>query len=453
VGVLLLADALLHPWGEGSWVRCGLGIALALLGSMVRFQSIYFTFPYLALYAGYTLFFDRDGLSPLRWLLSKWKPILCLIVCMVLVFGARYVHLYVYNNNPVLSEFYQENLLRVELLDYGLPDYANHLEELASVGLSASDIHLFSAQSFLDREVYSRDALQLLVDLKGSQATTYSVFNLTPSSLLTLVRAIRQECTQSLLWAGFAMAICFFFLATDRKRWLVLAGTLVLTLGMMWYFLSVNRMPDRVWYAIVAPGLASLLYLCAIGRRAAAAGGKRQAGAKQEKQHHFSPLFLLGCIGIVALAAALLLQTGYQALEDDTADITDEYQQLIEYTEARPNQLFLVDRPTVSRLTYTSTISPWTCLPVGSQSNVCYMGGWLCWTPANLSSLTHFGTENVFRSVGEGMEVYLIDNSNPLGKLAFIQRHYNANVAIELVDTIPGQAGHDDIGIYRLYLP
>ena len=80
-----------------------------------------------------------------------------------------------------------------------------------------------------------------------------------------------------------------------------------------------------------------------------------------------------------------------------------------------------------------------------SDLNICIQGGWICWTPANQSVLMRWGTDNIYRSAAEGMEVYFVDAGNAEAKLAFMQRHYHPDVSMTCVQKI------DNVGIYRIY--
>lgn len=83
----------------------------------------------------------------------------------------------------------------------------------------------------------------------------------------------------------------------------------------------------------------------------------------------------MGCTLLILTCAAVCVLTICHAVEDDTAEITDTYQKVIEYAESYPDDFFLLDRPTISRLTYTSTATPFTCFSRTSHQNVCIQGG------------------------------------------------------------------------------
>ena len=154
----------------------------------------------------------------------------------------------------------------------------------------------------------------------------------------------------------------------------------------------------------------------------------------------------MGCTLLILTCAAVCVLTICHAAEDDTAEITDTYQKVIEYAESYPDDFFLLDRPTISRLTYTSTATPFTCFSRTSHQNVCIQGGWVCWTPANLSVLERWGMPNVYQAIGEGTVVYMICTVPPERELAFIQCHYNPNVTMAWVDSV------NDLMVYGFYI-
>lgn len=441
-GVLLLADCLLHDWDRGALLRALAGIFLVLAGSMLRFQSIFFTLPYLALYFGYELIFTKKPEGLRHWFLSRWKALVSVGMCVVLVFGARMAHFAVYRMYPSVQNYYEENLMRAELLDYGVPDYESNAEAMEALGMTWEDMELFTAQSYLDRDVFTRDVLEGLIAMKSEQSASYSADNLKLSAVGQVFRSIGEDLSESVYWQVLLLIFLFFLFGTDRKRWLVGLGSLVLGFGMLWYFESVGRMPYRIWYSITAPLLASSLYLCALGRRARETEQQPQEHQVQSRQ----PARLIACTVMLTACVAVCIPVVRYAAWDDTEEITDTYQKMVEYAEARPETFFLMDRPSLSRLTYTSTVTPLTCLSRTSHQNICIQGGWICWTLANQSVIERWGESNVYQAIGDGMDACVMGEAAPEAELSFIQRHYNPNVCLEQVDSI------NDIGIYRFYI-
>lgn len=445
-GSILLADGILFGKKETAMAQYAVGIALAVLGSMIRFQSIVFTFPYLIMYMGYEIVFLRkpQGFKP--WLKERLVPFAAVGICLVLVFAARGIHNYIYSSDPELRNFNEENLLRAELLDYGFPSYEENAEELQALGISQEDMELFSKQCFLDKEVYNREVLEAMVRMKSEQSASYSAGNLKLSQIPTILAVIRTDLGNTLVWQAILLSCILFLGCTAWRRWLVALGSLAAPMAMMWYFISVNRMPHRIWYSIVAPAVVSMLYLCTVGCRDL----WQQYAAKDFNVDKAFQFVHKLCAAALVIAVILVGVSVYQRAErDDSVLISDTYEEILDLAAEYPTKLFLLDRPTVSSLTYRSTITPMTALESGSHSNVCYQGGWVCWTPGNLSVLENFGVTNVYQAIGEGMDVFLIDGRTPEMKLEFIRRHYNPQVCMKQIGTINGS----NIGVYRFYIP
>lgn len=437
-GILSLTDVTLHGCEKGSLLQSLLGILLTLFGSMIRFQSIYFTLPYLIMFIGYELVFLKKEEGFMLWIRCRWKALVSISVCIVLVFAARGVHNYVYQSDPMLKEFYEVNLLRAELLDYGFPSYEENVEEIQSLGLTEEDFTMFSKQSFLDQDVFSREVLEALVEMKSEQSSSYSLLNLKLSSVLDVLRTVKADMKENLFWQLLGVAFLIFLLCSKHRRWLVALGCGAAPLAMMWYFISVSRMPYRIWYSIIAPAVVSMVYLSAVSFRPI-------HGKFSRVKFHISEF--LANTAITLMCIAILFSVVSRLIEDDSVKITDTYENVLALADQYPDTMILLDRPTISGLTYNSTITPMTCLARGSHDNICYQGGWICWTPGNLSVLSNFNTDNIYRSIGEGLEVILVDARTPELKLSFIQRHYNPSVSTELIGVIDG------INVYRLYIP
>lgn len=438
-GVMLLVDMLQCKHRKETVWRGIAGGVMILLGSMLRFQSLYFTVPYLAMFTGYELLLGRNGIRLSQWIKQYWRILLVICLCLAMAVGIRAANLLYYQQNDTAWDYYEENRMRAELMDYGMPDYDENAERLTELGISREDLALFSNQSYLDREVFNRNVVETLVSMKSEQASSYSVINLKTSAIAN-VFAIPDDTMQQRFWIVFFGLALFLLLGAERKRLLILLVTFVLTFAMMWYFVSVGRMPYRVWYSITAPALIACVYIGATGMWTRCTV---DTGDKNLKTVADSFCYDFGIVCLILSCVIPCVSVTCNAVKDDTVGITDTYQKVIEYAEQYPNEFFLLDRPTISRLTYTSTVTPFTCFSRTSHKNVCIQGGWICWTPANLSVLERWGTPNVYRSIAEGGTKYMICTVPPEAELAFIQRHYNPNVYMECVDSI------NDLLVYR----
>ena len=439
VGALLLTDMLRCGARKSRIWRGVMGCGMVLLGSMLRFQSLYFAVPYLAMFAGYELLLGRNGLRLFPWIKLHWRTLLTMCLSLALALGMRAGNLAFYRHDAAIWDYYEENRMRAELLDYGVPDYDENAEALTALGISREDLELFANQSYLDREVFNRDVVEALVSMKSEQASSYSAVNLKKSAIAD-VFAVPEDGIQRRFWVVFLGLSLFLVLCTEKKRLLLLLGTYAMVFAMMWYFVSVGRMPYRVWYSITASALIACVYIGATGIQARYTVDKADKTLKITMRNIG---YDVGIVCLIASCAVICISVARNAARDDTAEITDTYQRVIEYAETYPDDFFLLDRPTISRLTYTSTVTPFTCFSRTSHKNVCIQGGWICWTPANLSVLERWGTPNVYRAIAEGETKYMICTVPPAAELAFIQRHYNPNVYMEWVDSV------NDLQVYR----
>lgn len=443
-GCLLLADAVLFGEEESSPVQLVVGILLALFGSMLRFASTYFTLPYLAMFIGYEVVFVKKPLGLRQWGKMRIPQFLALITCLLLIFGARGFHLYTFASDPVLKEFRENNELRGELMDYGFPSYEENAEKMEAMGLNQDDIAYFAGHRYIDRSVYTKEVMEALVEMKPVQGLTYSMENLSVESIKGVYAAIRGDLVTTLLWRVIILCCMLYVLVSNRKRWLVALGSLVVPVVMIWYFVSVQRMPDRVWYSIMAPSVISMLYLFAVD----CTGPLFRKQAVGNRCRVLKLSVSIVCTVLLVASVGMVGKFMWQrAKADDNAVISTEYEAIIQYAEAHPETLILVDRPTISPLTYKSTVHVLRVPGRGSHKNLCYQGGWICWTPANLSVLDHFGVTNVYEAMVNGMDVLVIDGRSPEPMLAFLQRHYNENVQVACIEII-----HDVIGVYQFYI-
>ena len=151
VGAVLLADMLQETSRKGKLFRGIGGCVLMLMGSMLRYQSLYFTLPYLAMFAGYEVLFAHKDMPLLSWLKKNWKTLAVMCVSVLVAVGVRTANMAYYRSNPAALDYYEENAMRAELLDYGVPDYDENAEALMALGISREDLDMFANQSYLDR--------------------------------------------------------------------------------------------------------------------------------------------------------------------------------------------------------------------------------------------------------------------------------------------------------------
>lgn len=444
-GVLFLIDTFIYRESP-RWPRFLIGGFFLLFGSMIRFQSVFFLLPGLCLFLFYEIFWGCRKKSVCHFFRENRKSIIALLVCFLLVFGMRGYHNYVFSSDPVLNEYNQANLMRAELLDYGLPFYEENKKAFAEMGLTKADLDLLESQCYLDREVFSNDVLRKMCEMKESQITSYSFRNFHLDAIYTVLLSVWSDLHSSLFWWIICAMGLFFLVGTDRKRLLVLFGLAAATFVLLWYFHSLDRIPYRVWYCVTAPAAVFLAYLCAVSRYGTFKFSTKKTSGSSDR---FYQKYLC-CIPLVIACVVAIPFCGQRAITHVPEVVTDTYEHIIDFAEERPNEIVLLDRPTISRLTYYSTVGPLVSFSAGSHCNVCIQGGWICWTPANFSTEERFHSSNVFRSIGEGQDVYMIDDSNAgvMKKVSFIRRHYNKAVTAELVQYIDNTT----IGVYRVYV-
>lgn len=451
-GIILLTDCLWHEWTRKSKYEVTIGILLTIVGSMIRFQAVYFSFPYLIILLGYDFIAAMRSKNKLIaealvYIRSKKKSLLGIFLMVVLVIAARGIHIHKYLTNPVLKDFYEENLLRAELLDYGVPSYEEHAAEYESIGLSQADVELFTEQCFWDKNIFSKDILEAMVAMKTEVATAYSIPTVTKEKLAETFASITDSLQNSAHWFVVIGVLFFLVIFTGKRRVIAMFamfGSLLFTLGVNYYFVSTGRMPYRVWYAFMTPLVVFGLYLCVTG-------GEREALQNLQKAQsvyvrEIKKKLVYGIL--IVLVEASIYKVIPKILENDESFITNTYELILEYAEQHPDQLVLLDRPTISVLTYTSTIHPLMVPSRESHNNICYLGGWICWTPANMSTLSRFDAVDLLQAIEQGLEVILIDAKTPWQKIDFLRRHYNSNFNLELIDIVDGT----EIGMYRIYL-
>lgn len=436
-GCLGLADS----FYEGEKPRPGqalISVFLLMAGSMIRFQAVLFTLPGLGIVMLRQIFGQNGGTPAADKIRAKRRQLTAVFAAACVIAGARGFHLYVYAADQMLREFHACNKLRVELLDYGLPDYEENREEFAALGIAEADMECLDAQIFLDREVFSTEVFEELADRKEQSSSVLQLQNFSVEGLRKVFAYIRTDFFAHPHWNTVFMILVVYLLCARKENLPEIAAETVFAAACIWYFLSVDRMPYRVWCSVITPLLVFGFYFLARDYRGINGG----EGAVLPKMFRY--------YGVFYLLFVCLIQTGRMGADlpqRPAGRATDNYEAVISFAEEHPDALVLVDRPTVSPLTYYSTVGVLEVPERGSHRNICYQGGWICRTPANLSVLEQYEEKNPYKAIAKGETVYLVDARSADKVLDFIRRHYDADAEARQEACI----GESRIPVYRFY--
>ena len=74
-----------------------------------------------------------------------------------------------YDNNQAWHEYREWDNLRIQLLDYGFPDYDENREVYQNLNISYEDMQLFKHWNYADTEIFTPEAMKQLIAVKQKQ--------------------------------------------------------------------------------------------------------------------------------------------------------------------------------------------------------------------------------------------------------------------------------------------
>lgn len=388
-GLLLVALNL------GKWNKTAvLGMALAVWGSMLRFQQ-FVAIGGLAAALLLTLFFRLDAAH-------KKRAACAVAAVVVLVLGIKGVDSLSYRQNPEWAHYMQFNALRTQISDYSL-QYATP-EDLAKLGYTITDYEMLDTWNFYDSDVFDLEALQGIVDnLPGN----------------TFGNAVRQTVAAGLkmlygrpVYMALGAVLLGWLVLSGRKRWPAFIGTLAVLGAEVFYLHWRGRFPDTIEFSLA---LAALVFCAACYE-------------DTKKDTRFGVL----CCAILLLCSV----PGFIGFKDAAN----------EYWETRParaaefeaaiqdkDTLYLADAQLVDA---ANGYNVWQARPKDYFSNIVFTGSWLMQSPFQRQVLHNFGMDNLYKdSIGREDVVYLETVYREL-KEDYLRQHYAP--AVQLVKVQDG---------------
>lgn len=234
-GCLLFIWALFHG---GSPFQIIAGALLALVGSWIRFASIYIAAPFVAVLLvceTLRIWHSRDP-----QLAKHLRDIcLCCILLLAAMLASKALDSYVYACDENYALYKAYSAARSAIVDYTLPYYPSIASQLQQIGFSENDYELIRNWCFGDSEVFSLEKMQQLQQLLESVRSEHSA---SVRSFITFFRH-RQLCYPGAVLCIFAGLCC---ISVNWKNVPILFLTTSIVLIFFFYFYQVNRNVYRV---------------------------------------------------------------------------------------------------------------------------------------------------------------------------------------------------------------
>ncbi len=390
--------------------RIIMSVFLLILGAAYRFHMFCAVFIVMSGYGIYQLikyYRMKDRRKIIRYVI-----IFCFVIATC--FCVELLDKYEYNRKSVYREYIEFNSYRAILLDHGFPDYEDHEDVYQSLNISNEDLDLFRSWDFADPDVFSKEALSELAEIKRKEYRKVNsvfleeFFSWFPKELLKYN------------WISAALIIVFISLMLYYVN-IIWIGyeVFVLSCLQLYFFYMERYLQGRVdiglfFAASIVIAMISLHYI-----------------PLNEKSN--KALIMVSFVIILTL-----IPGWYQnnKRNEDTLINKERAEELLALLNEDKEKLYLCASGSVT--SYSNAFGIWDVPPLGCQDNIYNLGGWRVNSPFTNQILEIYNVSNPFVDVINNSNIYLIDNNHINAIVEYIRRHYYENAYAVLVKQIYG---------------
>lgn len=166
VGIFVLLHGLQKE--KRDWPCLITGFFLTILGCLFRQKIVYSVLP---IFAGVILLvFWLDWRDHHKFPVRCLKYIAVFLAIFVMALGLKYTGRAVFNHSPDWAAYREYNTYKVELQDYGWPDYNEHINEYTQLGISYNDYLMWTNRDYGDPELFTVDRLAAVCEIKDNES-------------------------------------------------------------------------------------------------------------------------------------------------------------------------------------------------------------------------------------------------------------------------------------------
>lgn len=178
--------------GKNSKLKiCGI-FTLFTLGIMTRIQSLLIVAPFYAIYLLIYLVRYKKKIIDKQKIIKLIKYYLITLLITLIVYLSN---LFIYNSNPIYKEYNEWNNVRTIIQDIIHIDYEKDKDIYDDVGWSKNDVYLFNTFGFGDENIFSKENLQQVVNMKMSKGDYYSLNTNLLSIIQNVFSTLINNCT------------------------------------------------------------------------------------------------------------------------------------------------------------------------------------------------------------------------------------------------------------------
>ena len=326
------------------------------------------------------------------------------------------------------KDFFSYNNARKEIMDFGMPSYKEHREELNALGIDRTAYNMLTSWTFADPEVFSREVLTQIGGLKVKTEFLNKV-NL-KNYLIAFPNSFLME---RIFYLFLALAVIWLVSSPHRIcEWLAVLYEIVLFGALYYYFYIQGRyLMGRVDLPLfTALGLV-LVWTIHIGT----------AGSRLKEA-------LLICLtGALFFTFMVLRENGnftpIWRWTEEAEDVTETRagaRERLKQVSKRDDRLYLA---MVGSISDTGSYGPWDTPEKGITDHIVWLGGWEAYTKGYNEILDAYGVTNPFREMIDNDRVRVICRKTDL-LMKYLHAHYDETAKAVQEDKV------GRMGIYKI---
>ena len=445
----VMAGSLVFLWElyrERKKIPLLFGAGLCLLGTMIRFPTIYLAGTFLVFIIVYETigFWGRMKSSDIGSMQKKKTFIIITLSGLLLiasVYGMQKLNWYTYNNDEEYGFFSAYSNARSGIVDQAIPEYQTCEEELKKIGISENDYLMLKSWGFTDNDYFTIEKIQQIIKIVRKYDTNQKV------TFEQVLERTQNRGIQKYPVCLACILILFFGVFLNPRKWWLSIGSLLLGSGYLFYFSYRGRSIYRIEYCIFLGVFLSMIYFWE---------RTSDLGTTVNLRKTCTGIIMLFLLGNVL---TYIPDFSYKNVISETRRdyINSKFWYSSDYNPGKYRRVVNKDKPTNHLLEeiekntdnyyfldFNTTIqtlyyeySPWKALPVGYYSSFSYLSGITTNFPDCIHRLEERGISNQMKSLVTD-NVYLVDNYNLEIKLNYLREHYYPEARAELYKVLDG---------------
>ena len=387
-----------------------IGLIMCLMGSWIREKTFWICVVYIGAFI--TAYILQIGVSVHA--IKKYVGQICIMILLVAI--CSFMNKLYYMGNTEWDTYREFNLARSNLLDYGMPSWAENQEKYESIGFSENDVRLFAKWNFNDSNKYTIQNLSEIVSWKTKEKIEID-------DLKNLFKQISEKIQVGFFVVWLVSLIAVF--AIRSKSSIVLCFLNFLgTLAIFFIFVYGGRMIPRLEFGIWTCAILTNFLGFFEFRKEDSDDIYKTIGSI--RYHYIEIGAVLGMI--IFLGSRGILYEGMSIYEGRTRD-------LLSHLTENSSNLYVLDISSLGGAYYS--FCPYKRVDSFYLKNYCWSGGWDTFSPYWLSYNEVLGFDNPLEDLCTKDNVFYVTDRDISVMHTYLQENYKAG-AVELVETYQG---------------